>query len=250
LWGSWSGSVFQDAGVAPEKVGWAPVSKQLGLGIALVLALLAGGLGYWLTANRGRDDGQEASSQVAGETTSPGQAMIEETTIKHSPGGRTAWRVLLEGVTLKSGGGSIAAQAVREAVIYDNTGKPMVRVTAQSISGNTKKRDLQVEGNVRAVSPEGAVFDTSIVKWVQDEQKLVCPSTVTMRDRDTVVRANSIDFYVNQDLVTSSSKVQMSVANNTLVGDNLRYNVKTQDFSLKAVQAVFDAEKAREELSR
>ncbi len=226
------------------------MSKQVGLGIALVLALLAGVLGYRLTANRGGEDTQEEASQIAGEKALPGQAMIEETTVKHSPGGRTAWRVILEGVTLRSGGGSIAAQAVREAVIYDNTGKPMVRVTAQSISGNTKKRDLQVEGKVRAVSPEGAVFDTSIVKWVEDEQKLVCPSTVTMRDRDTVVRANSIDFHVNQDLVTSSSKVQMTVGNNTLVGKNLRYNVKTQDFSLKAVQAVFDTEKAREELSR
>ena len=234
----------------PQKVGWAPVSKQLGLGIALVLALLAGVLGYWLTANRGGEDGQEEVSQVAGETASPGQAMIEETTVKHSPGGRTAWRVTLEGVTLRSGGGSIAAQAVREAVIYDNTGKPMVRVTAQSINGNTQKRDLQVEGNVRAVSPEGAVFDTSIVKWVEDEQKLVCPSSVTMRDRDTVVRANSIDFHVNQDLVKSASKVQMTVGSNTLVGTNLIYNVKTQDFSLKAVQAVFDAEKVREELNR
>jgi len=226
------------------------VSKHLRLSLAVALALLAAVVGYWLTARYVGEGSRDASGQAAAPATSPGAAVISDSTLRHSPGGRTAWQVKLDKIELRSGGGSVAAQGVREALIYDKSGKPMVRLTADRVTGNTRSRDLEVTGKVRAVSPEGAVFDTGIIKWVQDEQKLVCPGPVTMRNKDTVIRANSCDFYVAQNLVKSAAKVQMSVANNTLIGRGLTYDVKSDDFSLQRVQGIFNPETVRETLGR
>ena len=226
------------------------MSKHLRLSLAVALALLAAVVGYWLTGQYVGEGSRDANGQAIAPPTSPGAAVISETTVRHSPGGRTAWQVKLDKIELRSGGGSVAAQGVREALIYDKSGKPMVRLTADRVTGNTRSRDLEVTGNVRAVSPEGAVFDTSTIKWVQDEQKLVCPRQVTMRNKDTVIRANSCEFYVAQNLVKSAAKVQMTVGNNTLIGKGLTYNVKSEDFSLQRVQAIFHPETVRETLGR
>ncbi len=225
------------------------MSKHLRLSVAVGLALLAAVVGYWLTVRYVGESPQKASEEAAA-AGAPGAAVISETTVRHSPGGRTAWQVKLDQIQMQSGGGSVAAQGVSEALIYDKTGKPMVRLTADRVTGNTSSRDLEVSGNVRAVSPEGAVFDTGTVKWVQKDQKLVCPTQVTMRNQDTVVRANSCDFYVAQDLVKSAAKVQMSVGNNTLIGKGLTYNVKSEDFRMQQVQAIFNPETVGETLGR
>lgn len=207
-------------------------------------------MGYWLTGRyAGRqvsDEGAQESAPVA----DPGAAIISESTIRHSPGGRTAWQVRIDQIQLQSGAASVAAQGVREALIYDPAGKPMIRMTADKVSGNTRSRDLEVTGNVRAVSPDGAVFDTNTMKWVQNDQKLVCPGLVTMRNQETVVRANACEFYLTQDLVKAAGKVQMTVGNNTLIGTGLTYNTKTEDFTLNRVQGTFNPETVRESLAR
>jgi len=226
------------------------VSRHLRLSLAIALVLLAAFLGYYLTRSHTGRNVREATQPPAAEKASPGATAIGESTIRHSPGGRTAWQVKLDDLQLESGGGSVAAKRVREALIYNESGKPMVRLTAQRVSGNTRSRNLEVAGSVRAVSPEGAVFDSELVRWVQDQQKLVCPGRVTMRNKDTVIGANSCDFFVTQDLVKCPTKVQMVVGNNTLVGFGLNYNIKSEDFSLQRVQAIFSPEAARKAIGR
>lgn len=223
------------------------MSKPLRVSLAIALALLAASLGYWLTQ---KHTASETTEEAATSPADPGAAIISESTIRHSPGGRTAWQVRIDQMQLESGATSVAAQGVREALIYDPSGKPMIRMTADKVSGNTRSRDLEVTGNVRAVSPDGAVFDTNTIKWVQTDQKLACPGLVTMRNQDTVVRANACDFYVSQDLVKAAGKVQMTVGSNTLLGTGLTYNTKTQDFALGRVQAIFNPETVRDSLAR
>ncbi len=223
------------------------MSKRIRLSLAIVLALVAAVVGYWLTH---RFANSAPIEEAASPPDDPGVAVINESTIRHSPGGRTAWQVRIDQMRLESGATSVAAQGVREALIYDPSGKPMIRMTADKVSGNTRSRDLEVTGNVRAVSPDGAVFDTNTIKWVQTDQKLACPGLVTMRNQDTVVRANACDFYVSQDLVKAAGKVQMTVGSNTLLGTGLTYNTKTQDFALGRVQAIFNLETVRDSLAR
>lgn len=229
------------------------MKKSHRLIIAIIIALVAATVGYWFmqTRNSARDVVPSASEAAVPEASVPaGTATIGESTIRHSPGGRTAWKVKLDNIQLQTGGSSVAAKNVREALIYNNKGKPMVRVTANTMSGNTRTRDLEVNGNVRIVSPEGTVFDTQIIRWIQDQEKIVCPETVIMRTKDAAVTARSAEFYVAQDLVKSVDKVQMTVGNNSITGIGLTYNIKSEDFSLKTVQGVLNPASVRENLRR
>ncbi len=228
------------------------MKKSTRLVIAIITALIAGGLGYWLVQTRSSvPDASTSPGPEASTASGPaGTATIGESTIRHSPGGRLAWKVKLDNIRLQSGGASVAAQGVREALIYDGKGKPLVRMTANTMSGNTRTRDLEVKGNVRVVSPEGAVFDTQVVRWVQAQKKIVCPETVTMRNKDTAVTALSAEFHVAQDLVKTTSKVQMTVGNNSVTGQGLTYNIKTEDFTLSSVQGVLNPETIRGNLRR
>ena len=229
------------------------MNRTVRLVIAVGIALAAAAASYLLVARYlGRDQQQSAGTQPGDDrVSSPGAATIGDSTVTYSPGGRTAWKVKLDQIKLQSGGQSIAATGLREAIIYNESGKPLVRLTAQRIDGNTRTKDLQVSGSVRAVTPEGAVLDTETVKWVAAEEKLQSPGQMTMRAKDTVFTAASCDFYVGQNLVKCPGKVTMQVGNNTLIGKGLTYNMKTEDFSVVGgVQAIFNPDTVRESLSR
>ena len=229
------------------------MNKTWRLVIAGCIAIAAAAAAYLLVSRYvHREPGQVAVTPTGDDRdAAPGTAVIGEATVTHSPGGRPAWKVKLDQIKLQSGGQSVAAEGVREALIYGESGKPMVRLTAQRIDGNTNTRDLQVSGTVRAVTPEGAVLDTETVKWVAAEEKLQAPGQMTMRSRDTVFTATSCDFFVAQNVVKCPGRVTMKVGNNTLIGRGLTYNMKTEDFSMVGgVQAIFNPETVRDALSR
>lgn len=229
------------------------MNRTVRLAIAIAIALAAAVAAYLLVSRYVKRERQPvvATEREEDRGSAPGAATIGESTVTYSPGGRTAWKVKLDQIKLQSGGQSIAAKGLREALVYNASGKPLVRLTAQRIDGNTRTRDLQVSGSVRAVTPEGAVLDTETVKWVAAEEKLQSPVQVTMRSKDTVFTAASCDFYVGQNLVKCPGQVTMKVGNNTLIGKGLTYNMKTEDFSmLGGVQAIFNPDTVREALSR
>lgn len=225
------------------------MNKRLGLIIAIALALIGGTLGYLVAVRYTSEDRQPAAEALRAPS-SPGAAVIQESTIKHSDKGRMAWKVKLENLTLESGAGAVAAEQVKEALVYDESGRPVIRMTARRVAGNTRSRNLQLTGDVRAVSPEGAVFDTQAVDWRQDQMKLVAPGPVTMKSHNTVVHAGSCEFFVEQNIVKSKAKVRMNIGRSTFTGTNLTYNVETDDFQLTGVQGLFHPEELREEVQR
>ena len=78
-----------------------------------------------------------------------------------------------------------------------------------------------------------------------------CPQEVTMRNKDTIVKATTCDFYISQELIKSPGQVTMKVGNNTLIGRGLTYDMKSEDFSmLGGVQAIFNPETVRDSLTR
>ncbi len=183
---------------------------------------------------------------------SPGEqppgVTIEWPVIKHTEDGQLAWRALLRELRMASGGQILEAKGLEEAIIYGQAGAPLVRVTADEISGQTTSRDFEVVGNVRVVSYRSAIITTEKVSWHQEEQLVKCPGQVTLKSKQAIVTAGNLDYFVDQDLVKCPEQVRIYTGDNMVIGRNLEYNIENGDFRLEDIQMVFHAEEAQEKL--
>jgi hypothetical protein len=229
------------------------VRYRLLLTIALLI-VLGVGLGYWagLWWNALRGPAVQQAGGPQPQATTPvaprprEEVVVRSPTLKHTEGGRLAWQVQLNELKIAAGGQAVAAAGMREALIYDKNGAPILRLTARTARGNTADRDLEVAGDVRAASARGALITTEQVRWLEKERRLYCPQKVTFRSSKAAVTTVGMSYYVDQDLVKAPGVVRMYSGANKLVGRELVYNVKTQDFQMRNVQAVFIPEQARE----
>lgn len=174
--------------------------------------------------------------------------VVEQPVIKHVAGGQLAWQIRLKEIQISHGGQNIAARGVQEALIYGPEGKPILRVTAEQVTGNTTQQNFEVSGHVQVVSYRGAVITTDRMQWNQTQQQIICPDEVILRSRDAVVVTTGLSYDVNQDLVDCPNQVTMYAGDNKVVGRRLQYNVQSADFTLEEVQMVFDAEEAKQKL--
>jgi lipopolysaccharide assembly outer membrane protein LptD (OstA) len=174
------------------------------------------------------------------------EVVIQSPTLKHTEGGRLAWQVQLTELKLSAGGQAMAAAGMREALIYDKNGVPTIRLTAQTARGNTSDRNLEVAGDVRAVSQRGVLITTAQIRWIEKERRLYCPQQVVFRSKSAAVTTTGLSYYVDQNLVKAPGIVRMYSGDNKLVGRELVYNVSTEGFEMKNVQAVFNPAAARQ----
>ena len=174
--------------------------------------------------------------------------LVERPVITHTEDGQLTWQIQLKELQISHGGQNISARGVQEALIYGAGGKPVLRLTAQQVTGNTAQRDFAVAGNVQVVSYRGAVINTEKMQWRQAQQQIVCPGEVTLRSREAIIVTNDLTYNVNEDLVDCPNQVTMYAGDNRVVGRRLRYNVESADFTLEEVQMVFDAEEAKQKL--
>ncbi|MEN6642247.1 MAG: LPS export ABC transporter periplasmic protein LptC [Armatimonadia bacterium] len=173
------------------------------------------------------------------------EVIIRRPSLKHTEGGRLAWQVRLRELKVAAGGQAVAAAGMREALIYDQTGAPVIRLAAREARGNTSERNLEVSGDVRAVSAQGAIITTDKVRWLEQERRLLCPGKVTMRSRNVAVTTNGLNYFVDADTIKCPNPVRMYSGQNKLIGRQLVYNVKTEAFEMKNVQAIFNPEQAK-----
>lgn len=221
---------------------------------AVVIVLLGAGLGYWATLWWNYYHSQPVQPQGATPATATApvaqppreEVRVQNPTLRHTEGGRLAWQVQLKELKIAAGAQAVAAAGMREALIYDQNGAPVIRLTAKTARGNTSDRNLEVAGDVRAVSPRGALITTEQVRWLEKERRLLCPQKVVFRSSKAAVTALGLSYYVDEDLIKAPGVVRMYSGPNRLIGRDLVYNVKTQAFEMRNVQAVFNPEQARQ----
>jgi lipopolysaccharide export system protein LptA len=181
-------------------------------------------------------------------TTPPGPATpaprraevtIKRPVIRHTEGGRLAWQVRLKELQVSAGAEAVAAAGM-QGVIHDKTGLPAIRLTAQQAQGNTANGNLEVSGDVRATSPKGALITTDRVRWLEQERRLYCPGLVTMRTRNAALTTSGLSYFVDSDTVKAPALVRVYSGRNKLIGRQLVYDVRTEAFQMKKVQAVFN----------
>ncbi len=229
--------------IGRKQGGWLVMSYQKLIGLSLLIIVMA--VSFALVYNWRTPPSHTSLPPPAGER--PG-VIVERPVIKHTEEGKLSWQLRLKKIHISAGGQNIAAQGVQEALIYGAEGKPIVRVSAQQVVGNTAQRDFEVAGDVRVVSYRGALITTDKVQWSQGEQEIICPGEVTLSSRDAIIVTTGLNYYVNQDLVDCPNQVTMWAGDNKVVGQRLQFNVETGDFTIQSVQMIFNAEEAKQKL--
>lgn len=224
----------------------------LGLAVVVVVAIAAYlGVSWWLYLSGRASSGPAPppGGPTAGQPGHPREeVVIKRPSLKHTEGGRLAWQVRLKELKVAAGGQAVAAAGMREALIYDKTGAPVIRLAAQQARGNTADRNLEVTGNVRAVSQKGALITTDKVQWLEQERKLYCPGKVTLRIKNAALTTTGLTYFVEADTVKCPNPVRMYNADNKLIGRELVYKVTTGEYWLNNVQAVFNPQTAKQAL--
>jgi hypothetical protein len=214
------------------------------LGYFLVALALGGGVGvayYW----RHRETGAPAAPGGGAPLVS-----IQRPVLKRSEGGKLAWQIRLKQINITQGQGEISAEGIQEALIYNSSGAPLVRVTAQRVVGQPAGRDFAVSGAVTVVSYQGVVVSTDALQWNQGAGKIVCPGTVTARSKDLMFSTTGLTYDLNAAQIQAPGQVNLYNGENKLIGNDLNYNVGTGNFTMATTQIIFNAEEAQKLLGK
>jgi lipopolysaccharide assembly outer membrane protein LptD (OstA) len=214
------------------------------IGLLLAALALAGGVLIAVNFRRGAPPAATAPT--------PGGPLVEiqRPVLKHSEGEQLAWQIRLKQIQITSGQGRISAEGIQEALIYGASGAPLVRVTAQKVTGTTGGRDFAVTGHVTVVSYQGVVVSTDTVSWNQASGKIVCPGEVSARSKDALFSTTGLTYDINAAQITAPNQVNLYSGQNKILGKGLNYNLNSGDFSLTSIQMIFDAEEAKQLLGK
>jgi lipopolysaccharide assembly outer membrane protein LptD (OstA) len=211
----------------------------------LAVALIVGAALYVRRAPTGSENGI-GGERPDGAASKP-VVEVEQFSPEHLEAGRPAWKVKLSHLAVETGGQTITAGRMREGLIYDRQGRPAVRVTADTVRYDTASYNFDVEGNVRIVSPKGAVITTHKVHWDNKSRTLSAPGQVMLRTQDkiTVITAG-LRLDTPTQTVYCPNQVRMQTDRSDAVGRNLEYKLETGAFTLRSIQMVIDTQEAQE----
>lgn len=211
--------------------------------LAAALVLFSAALGYWITV---REQRRPASPPPPVPSPSAEAILANPELSYRDKGGRTAWRVLLDSLELETGGNTLTAKGLREGIVYDEKGKPVVHITAQQVKADTNRKDFSVTGKVTVTSPKGMVITTERADWINDLQTVRAPGPVVMKTKSLVITATGLDYNIKTDQVTSPNQVRVYSGNNRLVGRGLKYDVNTGWVDLANVQVVVNPSEGKQ----
>lgn len=213
--------------------------KRLMIGLGLLILALGGGLAASWHFRRAAEPSPTEAQQ-----TSP-VVSIERPVIKHTEGDRLAWQIRLKEIQITQGTGLLSAEGIQEALIYGESGAPMVRVTAEKVTGTAGGSDFSVTGKVTVVSYQGVVLNTDTVQWRQSQGKILAPGQVTARSREAMFSARGLSYDLNSSSISAPGTVSLYSGQNKIVGRSLRYDVGNGNFTVDSVQMIFNAEEAQ-----
>ncbi|NPV45758.1 MAG: LPS export ABC transporter periplasmic protein LptC [Armatimonadetes bacterium] len=215
--------------------------------VALAVGLALGIVGYRSLRPEGaaKDAGTTSPATPAATSGNREEISVTRPVIRQTVRGRTAWHVQLKDLKVAAGANAISAGGMEEAVIYDKTGTPAIRLTAQQAKGNTADGTLEVSGDVRATTSEGALISTDRLRWIEQERRVHCPGLVTVRARKASMAARDLSYFPDTDIVRVPGLVRFYSNGNKLMGRQLVYNVATETLEMRKVQAILSPRRSQ-----
>ncbi len=133
---------------------------------------------------------QSASTDI----TFAGSSIVEQIN------GKKVWELTAEAAQADPGTNQVRLNNLKGIFYRENGGR--IDLVAQKALLDTKTRDIFLEGDIKAVSSDGAVFTAPLARWSNKEQHIYGSGGIVLTRDDTVITGDNIDSDANMEKVT------------------------------------------------
>jgi len=178
------------------------LSKSTYRAIACTLLIIAGGL-YYFNKEETPPPPQTQTEQdsAAASVTFAGSTIVEQ------QNGKKQWELTAE--TIQVNPGTKKAQLFNfKATLYRQDGSKIDLVGRQA-EYDTKTKDIDMSGDVKATSSDGAVFTAAKSRWSNGERRFYGSGGITLTREDAVVTGERIesDEHLEKVKVSGNARV-------------------------------------------
>jgi len=171
------------------------LKKGLFILAACTLVVIAAGLYYFVKdepENAGPPVEQPPSNTMANLIFS-GSSLAEERN------GKKVWELFAEKIEVDANKKQVALQNIKGS-FYDEKGGH-VEMIARTGLVDTETRNVTLEGGVRGVSSDGAVFLAQVVRWTNQDGRILGSGGIKLTKDDTVITGDNLESDAKMDKV-------------------------------------------------
>ncbi|MCE5287310.1 MAG: LPS export ABC transporter periplasmic protein LptC [Pelosinus sp.] len=179
------------------------MSKKSYMIVGIVLSLLAGMIYYFIKDEPiiPKPDKQEAPSSSANTLSYVGSTIVEE------KDGKRLWELTADKIELDPDTQNASLTNIK-GVFYKENGQK-IDLTAMHGLVNNKTHDIDLDGDVKAVSSDAA-FSAQKAKWVNDQQHMYGSGGIVVTRQDTVITGEALESDANFEKIKVSGNAHIS----------------------------------------
>lgn len=169
------------------------MKRNLYLAVACTLLVLAGGLYYFVKDEPVAPPAVEESKTASSDITFAGSSIVEQIN------GKKVWELTSETAQTDPDTNKVRMTNIKGIFYRENGGR--IDLVARQALLDTKTQDIFLEGDIKAVSSDGAVFTAPLARWAAKEQHIFGSGGIVLTRDDTVITGDTIDSDANMEKV-------------------------------------------------
>jgi LPS export ABC transporter protein LptC len=171
--------------------------------MGIVLSLLAGMLYYFIKDEPiiPKADKQEAPSSSANTLSYIGSTLVEE------KDGKRQWELTADKIEVDPNTQNADLTGIKGTFYRENGGK--IDMTAAHALVDSKTHDVVLDGDIKAVSSDGAAFAAPKARWVNGRQYIYGSGGVRLTRQDTVITGDELESDANLEKVKVSGNAHI-----------------------------------------
>jgi LPS export ABC transporter protein LptC len=136
---------------------------------------------------------EEAKSDPAANITFNGSSIVER------KDGKKLWELSAESVQVDPNSKKVSLNNLKGILYREDGGR--IDLVAREGLYDTASKEIFLEGEVKAVSSDGAVFTAAKARWATTERHMYGSGGITLTREDTVITGDKIDSDANMEKV-------------------------------------------------
>jgi len=129
----------------------------------------------------------------------PADITFSGSSIVEHKNGKKVWELISESSQVDPKTNQVQMINLKGIFYRDNGGR--IELIARQALLDTKTNDIFLDGDVKAVSSEGAVFTAPLARWSTKEQHFYGSGGIVLTREDTVITGDTIDSDANMEKV-------------------------------------------------
>lgn len=164
------------------------MKKNLYLGIACAVLIIAGGLYYFFTGGTASDSSaspQAGSPKAASNLTFSGSTIVEE------QDGKKLWELSADIIEADPNGKTVYLTNLKGEFYQEKGGK--IDIVAKQATLDSKTHQITMLGDIKATSSDGVVFMAPEARWSNDPKSFTGVGGVTLIRGDTIISGDKLE---------------------------------------------------------